>query len=171
MIYKAFAEQVKHEFWYLPTEYGFSVTETIHEGERFGKALVQFQSPTTIVIMQRDWRDIFSHIGPTTEPEIGWLSIDVLVNFITRGKDKLLTEGYQQSPYTPEGMAERIGRYSIALHKYCDRFLRGDFSQWFEIQKWFLKQMEDEYRSVTGLEFPQNQRYVLYIKQKAKEQR
>ncbi len=167
-----FSELVGRYFWFLTDEYGFTKTESRYGSEPFSDGMIEFRSPTTIIIIRLNRGEIIEQIGPILEPEIGWLSIAKVAEFLTQGRDTSLVDVSKRMEYDFESwIGYRLSNYAIALRKYCDAFLRGDFARWFEIQKWFLKQMEDEYRSMTGLEFPQNQRYVLYIKQKEKEQR
>ncbi len=171
MTAKSFAELVKENFWYLTKQYGFTVKETLFSSDAFGNGKVEFRSSSTIVVVQLARFDVLTSIGPISEQEIGWLSFEQLVEFFSQGKDNMLLDLSMRQQYQfEEWITYRLSQYSIALRKYGEPFLRGDFSGWFKIQKWSLKKMQDEYRAMTGLEFPQNEGYVLYIKQKEKEQ-
>jgi hypothetical protein len=167
MAITTFSDMVRRHFRFLIDEYGFSVKEDLYGSEPMDGGRIEFRSLSTILFIELDRGGLSNRIGPIVEPEVGWSSLEMLVEFFTNGKDTSLVDVSKRGQYTYESWIEfRLIAYQFGARKYCEPFLRGDFSQWLEIQKWFLEKMEDEYHDKTGLEFPQNQRYTKYLKSK-----
>ncbi len=164
---QSFSSIVLQYLSFLIADFDFSVKENLYGSAAFDGGEIDFRSPSTILVIELDRGEVRSSIGPTNEGEIGWLSLSRVVEYFSHGEDRSLLGMNGNPPYElPDWVELELSLISTALLKYCGSFLRGDFSRWFEIQKWSLQKMEDDYRVTTGLEFPQNQRYVLYIKEK-----
>ena len=117
-----FSQLVRKDFRYMTEEYGFTVGESLQGPEPFaalGHGKIEFRSQSTIIIIRLDRGEVTTQIGPILEPEIGWLSIIVLVEFLTKGQDTTLLDISKRAQYDWEGwVAYRVDKYAIALRKY-----------------------------------------------------
>lgn len=162
-----FPRLVRKYFSYLENTYGFhSVNEHMYGSEPFSDGIIEFQSATTVVTVQKDRWDVFVNIRPSSEPEIAELSINIIVDFLTNEKEIYL-EKYPKAPSSIETRVDyQLITYAELLKKYGVPLLRGDFSWWLDACKYFLKRMQDHYRSHTGKELPENERFTMYVKSK-----
>jgi hypothetical protein len=149
-----FVVMVRRYFSFLIREYGYSTREEIYSHESLGDALVEFWSPATLVSIRLDRFDIILLMGPFGEEKVARLSPEILIDFLTAGKNKLL-EGHVESGGNLESKLEfELIRYAKVLREYCDPILRGDFSMWLDALKFFIRKMQKDYHSWSGLDLP-----------------
>jgi hypothetical protein len=168
-IQRTFAELVRWHFKYLTDEYGFSVKEKLYGSEPFSDGIIEFQSSATVVVVQLDRFDLMISIGPSAESEAARLGLSRVIEFLTQGTQTFRLN-FPAPPISSENSVESgLAQYAPALRQYCDAALRGDLSWWPDACKYAVKAMQDEYRSLTGLELPQAayQSYTRYIQSEA----
>ncbi len=165
MARKTFSSLVRQYFGYLMDDYGFSVTEDVFSSQPYSHGEIEFRSSTTVVSIGLDRFDIFVDIGPSAEPRIARLSLQRIVEFLTQGKETFILNPDSRS--SPKATIEsRLARSATGLRQHCDPVLRGDFSWWLDALGYFLKHLQDQYHSMTGLAFPENDQFAMYIRSK-----
>jgi hypothetical protein len=154
MVNNTFSQMIRKHFEYLINEYHFSIREEYYGSEPFGDALIEFWSSTTIVSIRLDRLDIIVLIGPFGEEEAARLSLEVIIDFLTHGEIKLLNTSVNSRESFESRIEFLLKRYAYLLRQYCDPILRGDFSIWLDALRYFITIMQNNYRSLTGLDLP-----------------
>ena len=91
-------------------------------------------------------------IAPSSEPIVAGLSLPYIVEYLTQ-VDEVFELSFPEHPITLDTRAElSLAQYGIALRRYCEPVLRGDFTWWGDACKYFIKKVQDDYYSLTGLE-------------------
>jgi len=168
-IQKTFSELVRRHLKYLTDEYGFSVKERLYGSEPFSDGIIEFWSSATVVVVQLDRFDLMISIGPSVESEVVRLGLPRVIEFLAQGTQTFRLN-FPASPTSSEEIVESgLAQYAPVLRQHCDSVLRGDLSWWPDACKYAVKAMQDEYRSLTGLELPQEayQSLTRYIQSKA----
>lgn len=166
---QSFPSLVQQQFKFLVSDYSFATNEQLYGTEPFSGGKIEFRSLTTSVVIVLDQGEVWARIGPTEEPEIGQLSLTRIVEYFSQGKDQsLLLHDYKPVLELPDFVKWRLSLIASALLRYCDAFLRGDFSDWLMIQKWFLNEMRTHYRAMTGKELPEDEQFTSYLRSKEK---
>lgn len=148
----SFSLLVRKHFDYLISEYKYSFREILSSTKPFGDSLVEFSSSKTIVSIRLDRMDIILLLGPLGEVETARLSLEVLVDFLTSGKEQFTLLGFDFEGSFEERIEFSLIRYASKLREYCDPFLRGDFSLWLDVLKYYIIHMRKYYRKLTGSE-------------------
>jgi len=151
----AFAEQVKKHFHYLVDDYGFSVVDEKHDPEAFGNSLVDFQSSTAVIRVLLDRGQVLVDIRPSIEPPTFWFDLGSLVEFLAPEADEPVYVFPETWDNYYEMIEWQVARLARVLRQYCALVLRGEFSQWREIDKRRKKSAEEGYRALTGKDLPQ----------------
>lgn len=166
---KTFPTLTRECFRFLTDDYSFTVKEKLYGTQPYSGGEIEFRSPSTALVVSLDRDGMSARLGPSSEPEIGWLSVESIVERYSHGMDNSLLNLPDRSAYTMEDWVQlRIGRYASAVRKYCVPFLEGDFSEWLELQRWLLKKMQDQYRALSGRDLPENEKFSVYIRSKGR---
>jgi len=163
---KSFPSLVRQYLGFLIDDYGFSLKEDINHSESFGEGVIVFWSKTTVVSIRLDRGEIWDEIGPSTEPPVAWLSQGAIIHFLTNEKRKFPINYTEYSNRIDTGIELMLTNYAQLLREYCEPILRGDFSWWLDACEFTLKYIQDEYRSITGLELPENEPFTVYVRSK-----
>lgn len=167
MVRGSFPEIVRKYFGFLEYIYGFSVVkEKMYEDQPFGDGIVEFRSSRSTIYVRLDRGDVLIDILPSSEPEIAKLSLDVIVDFLTNGKETNLVQFLESSNRIEPRVEDQLKLYSDFFLKYVAPLLQGDFSWWINACKYFQEKMRTTYRSWTGEELPENEPFDAYIKSK-----
>lgn len=150
----AFAEQVKKHFHYLIDDYDFSVVNEKSDPEAFGNSLVDFQSGTTAVRVTLDRGQVLVDMRPLTESSTSWFSLGSVVEFLAPEADEPVYVFPETWDHYYDMINGQVSRMARVLRQYCAPVLRGEFSQWKEIDERTRKGAEEEYRALTGKDFP-----------------
>ena len=157
-----FVEFVESEFRFLTVQYGCAVTRTLYDDYPPAGRLF-FHSATTGVRVEYERNDIFTTIGRVLEPEVGWLSLQQVIDCLVRGNTTLTMRILGEYSFDKTNFENRIRRRAIVLRTSCEPYLRGNFTDWLNLQKWSLNVMIKHYEVTTHSKWPQNERFTQYV--------
>jgi len=150
-----FFDLVKQNFEYLLKEYGYSITTSNLSSDILDYGIVEYRTNKAIISIQLDRNDVIIILGPINEPEIVWLSIENVVNYLNFINNESFIDLCNDFDNNTEfRMKTRISKCAKVLKDSCQNFLIGDFSQWPEICKFTLKNIKDIYFAKTGEPLP-----------------
>ena len=145
-----FVELVKKHFQYLLDDYGFSVVDERYEPQVFGNSLVQFHSSNMEIMIVLDRGHVSIDISPHPNPLGYQFGLSTILEYLVPEVERLAYD-YSEAPddYYSR-IIWQITRFAPLLHEHCDKVLRGEFSDWKEMDERREKRALREYRALTG---------------------
>lgn len=151
-----FFERVKEEFHYLVSDYGFTITEEIYDAQAFGNSFVGFVST-----MNGMGIGIALDRGQVTvdiRPSPGSKKIFGLVTMVRFLAPDFSEEVYASPPKAFDTYHDRVDwqvkRIARILRQYCEPILKGEFTEWEEMDKMGNAYARRLYKSLTGKDLP-----------------
>jgi hypothetical protein len=146
-----FPTLVKKYFHYLEEDFHYSIVEKLSNiNPNYGA--IEFRSVRTVlrVIRQEDRPTdvVYIIIRPLDAPDEIGMSLKIIVDALEIGVDL-------PDDHTPPQLFEDITKeYAEIVSKYCTEFIKGDFSRWNLILRYYIENKRNWYKSVLGEELP-----------------
>ncbi len=102
----------------------------------FDDQVIYYRTKETQISIRLDRGDIYIALGPNDNNEMSSLPLEIIARYFSKNK---------YAPHTSKDTIEKMNKenrieyllkkYSVWLKKYCQKFLRGNFSVWPEVCK------------------------------------
>lgn len=145
-----FTERVKEEFRYLVEEYGFSVADERYDRDAFGNSLVDFQSSKVTIRVLLDRGEVTIGVGPYPLSSDYWFDLSSVLEFLSVHTSEPAYVFPEEWDSYDDMVDWQVSRLAHLLQQCCSSVLRGEFTEWKEMDEIRRKKSEDEYRILTG---------------------
>ncbi len=149
-----FPKLVRKYFGYLVDDFDYSVEDKPNNIGPFNYGVIEFRSPKTTIQVGREQDRptdvVYVQVKPSKAPNEVSKSLRWIV-------DALGIKADLPDDFTPPQQLENsLKKYAFCLKEHCLEFILGDFSKWDRVLKYFIEKKKEHYRSLTGIELPEN---------------
>jgi len=148
-----YKELIERHFRFLSNNEKYSMVRTL-ETSSFGNLLVEYQSQEIILRITLDKSQVIIDIKPKSSAGDSWFGLSSLVDYVAPelgGFKYVIPEKWNDYDVMIEQQVKYLGE---VLRKYCGLILSGRFSNWKEVEETRAKKAENEYRKLTGRDYP-----------------
>jgi hypothetical protein len=163
----SFPSLVRREFAYLVDDFSCLIQEKLYGAEPFSDGVIDFWCDKVVVSVELDRFDVIVSIRPPSEPEIARIGLQTAVAYLTKHTvTKIIDKTAAPSEYEA-GIKYQIVTYAALMREYCAPVFRETFTEWLAMMQLALREMQEDYKRLTGKSLPSNEPFTAYVKAKS----